>query len=419
MKFRKILATAFAIILISLLLAVTATATPYADIKIGDGESVIKAVEFDSVEYDWREDCDGGKGIRPDELVDTEAGDGVALDYGGNIGWTDHGYWVQWTVNVELDGSYKFEAWLASDNGSNEGMTLLYDGAKIGDVEYIEQEGWQEYSLYNVGRIDMTAGTHVIKAEWPEVGGFNMTSVIVTRLGDPGTFEPWKPKDFTIGSGKTTITAIDFDAGKYGKDTSSTGGDTYRADEDVCTETGESGYGNIGWISAGDWVQYTVKVQRDGVYHLEALLATEADPQGSVKAYIDDKEIGTTANVTKDGWQAYSLYPIGDTEITAGDHVIKVEFTGGLNFAALEVSRVGDIPVETEAPPPADDGAADDGADNANDTTEAANDTTASASSSDDGGGIDMIIIIIAAVAVVIIVVIVIIIGKNKGKSKT
>jgi len=419
-KFKKILAVTITVIMLASILSIPALAVPYAEINIApDAQSVIKAVEFDSVDDDWKDgSCGGGKNIRPDERIDTEPGAGVAEDFDGNIGWTDHGTWVQWTVNVAADGDYRFEAWCASDNGSNEGLSLLYDDAPIGTVDFVEQEGWQEYSLYKFGDIKMTAGAHVIKAQWGSAGGFNIAAIIVTPLinGQP----LWIPVEHKIaGSGKNVIRAVDFDSGKYGKAPAS-GDKTIRPNEDVNTEVGGSEFGgNIGWIAAGDWVQYTVKVQRDGLYKFDAWLASDANPTGGVTIYIDDKEVGTSPDSAKDGWQTYALYPVGEGSMLTGEHVIKVEFNGGLNISALEITRVGDIPdpnapaapaVDDNAAAPVDDNAAapeaaaDDGA--------AAPETTAN-DSSDEGDNM-LLFICIAIGAVVVIVIIVILVTRKK-----
>ena len=175
---KKLSLSILAFIIITSLVSLNAMAVPYADIKIGDGVSTIIATDFDSGEYDWV-DNGGGKDVRPDEEVGTEWGES---EFGSDVGWTDQGTGIQWTVQVEFDGKYKFEVWLASDNGSNEGMSLLYDGAKIGETGYAEVEGWQVYALYSLGEIEMTAGTHVLKADWPAVGGINISAIIVTCL---------------------------------------------------------------------------------------------------------------------------------------------------------------------------------------------------------------------------------------------
>ena len=138
-----------------------------------------------------------------------------------------------------------------------------------------------------------------------------------------------------------TIVATDFDSGIYGK-APADGSKDIRPDEEVNTEVGESDFGgNIGWIGAGDWVQYTIDVEVAGVYLVEGWLASDADPTGSLKVSVGGVEVGTSVNCNKNGWQAYSLYTVGNVYLAAGTQVITAEFPeGGVNFAALEFTRV-------------------------------------------------------------------------------
>ena len=166
-------------------------------------------------------------------------------------------------------------------------------------------------------------------------------------------------------------------------------------------------------------MQYTMRFD-SGKYSVKAYMASDAGDPGTVLIYINDAVIGESGNVTKEAWQAYEWYDVGEFSIDAGQHVVKTEFpTGNLNIAALEFTRVGDselAPAETEAPPaeesPAgDDGAADEG-DGADATQPPANNN--SNTESDDGGNNMVIIIIIGAVVLVVIIVILVVVTKKK-----
>jgi hypothetical protein len=103
---------------------------------------------------------------------------------------------------------------------------------------------------------------------------------------------------------------------------------------------------------------------------------------------------------------------VGETDVTAGEHVIKVEFTGGCNFAALELARVGDIPAD-EPPPAAEGGEADEA------PAAEAGDSAADAAdaSKDEESGFDPLpFIIIGAVLVVIVVIIIILVARKNEK---
>jgi len=433
--FKRIFATVLSVILIASILSMAVTATPYKEFKVGEGETVIEAVYFDGGEENYyKVDPEGGNhDIRPDEGVATHDYDKQGGFVGGRaesglacIGWIAADEWVQHTIQCEIAGIYDLSMWGGAGTGGD--VMFSCDGVEIGTV-YVEDngEGWQDYALYNVGPFHMTKGTHVIRTDFVD-GGINYESFVLKFVEAREDAPPviWKPKNFTIGSSKTVITATDFDPGKYGK-APADGSKTLRPEEDVNTETGNdeskstySDYkGNIGWIAAGDWVQYTVTVQRDGVYKFDAWLATDSGEPGGVKVYVDDKEIGDSGMPNKNGWQNYALYPAGEGEILAGEHVIKVEFTGGCNFSALEVNRAGDIPKDEPPPAAADDNNAGDAApadDNAAaDDNNAAPANDSASTASDDDGGFDAVpFIIIGVVLVVVVVIIIVLVAKKK-----
>ncbi|MCL1793544.1 MAG: carbohydrate-binding protein [Oscillospiraceae bacterium] len=428
---KRIFASALALFFVVTLLSFPVMAEPFKEITIGEGETVIEAVWFDGGEGNYYESNPeaGNHDIRVDEEVQTYDYN-INNDYVGGregenmscIGWIEAEEWVQYTVVCETAGMYDLGMW--GGTGGNGGDAVFTCGRReIGSV-FVENngEGWQDYAFYPVGQFHMVKGTNVIRVDFPD-GGLNFESFLVTFVEareDPPPIV-WVPKNHTIGSGKTRIIGTDFDPGadSYGKSGDPASGDKdLRPEEDVNTQFNDTEFGGcVGWIAAGDWVQYTVTVQRDGIYSFEAWLASDADPTGSVKVSCDGAEIGTSPNSAKDGWQVYASYPVGEAEIVAGEHVIKVEFTNGLNLAALDIARLGDIPSEEE-PPPADDKAAEENNDDAAADNDAAENATESKNDSDDGGFDALPFIIIGAVVVVVVVIIIILVANNKGGKK-
>jgi len=182
--FKKILSTLFVTILIFSIAAIPALAAPYADIKIGYGKSIIYATDFDADDYEEK-GATGATFVARPEMEDI----GGPQTEANNIGWINAGEWVQYTVNVEVDGKYKFVASLASDSDSPGNVELYYDGNLIGASENSAKEGWQVYDDYEVGEIEMAAGTHVIKALFPK-GNMNISEIIVTALFETPATEP-------------------------------------------------------------------------------------------------------------------------------------------------------------------------------------------------------------------------------------
>ena len=332
----------------------------------------------------------------------------------------DKGYVVNRVILRTANDSEQYprrpgDGWTLS--GSNDGSSwdVIYTG-KSDDVEdenylyyWVDLNNTKEFQYYRFNADSC--------AEDQDQQIIQLSAIVLCEGTGPVVQAKWKPKNHKIGAGVTLIAAVDFDAGEanYGKSPAD-GAKDLRPDEAVNTQFNDTEQGGcIGWIGAGDWVQYTVKAE-EGKYSFSAMLASDATSPGNVAIYLDDKLIGESENSKKAGWQTYDIYKVGEIEITAGTHVIKVEFPiGGLNLNALEITRVGDIEKPTEAPtePPA---AAGDG-DNAGDGESPAGGETPSPEAKDEGGGssnLVLIIIIGAALALVIVAALIVLTKKKK-----
>ena len=164
---------------------------------------------------------------------------------------------------------------------------------------------------------------------------------------------PFEGNGIIIGAGKTIIEAEAFDSEFYAECTSPWGPQfAGRPDEKVATEGASNAARtdapnpnyNIGWISEGDWVQYTVIVEETGAYKFDAWLASGsgAGNQGYIKLSLDGKLIGSGTASKSTGWQDYQLYGVGEAiVIKAGKYVLKAEFpAGGVNLDAIIVTKI-------------------------------------------------------------------------------
>ena len=173
--------TVFSIIFVFIFFSLMpATAAPYKNFKIGAGKTVIEAEDFDTDDFynitngstEYRSD-----GAQTERCANYERDDAPDDNY--NIGWSADGEWVQYTVNVEKAGKYKFEVWLASEPATG-GVEIFYDDKSIGSAYAEESFGWQDWFLYNVGQVDMTAGKHIIKVEFTV--SVNLDAIVMTLL---------------------------------------------------------------------------------------------------------------------------------------------------------------------------------------------------------------------------------------------
>ncbi|MFY0254530.1 carbohydrate-binding protein [Chitinophaga sp. 30R24] len=109
------------------------------------------------------------------------------------------------------------------------------------------------------------------------------------------------------------------------------GGKAYRNDDpgtENCSEgdnlISPGGRYNIGWISDGDWVRYTVDIKDTGKYKLELRIAGNGG--GIVYLLIDDIPVSDEIAVPNTGgWQNWQSV-FGTADLPEGKHLMKVVF---------------------------------------------------------------------------------------------
>ena len=149
-----------------------------AEHRIIDGVTVIEAEHFDA-EFPLRT-----------ELSNNEARDD-APEVNYNVGYINPGDFLQFTVYVETDGVYRFDAWLASRNEDMPGSIVIYvlgtdtESQRVGIASPSQTDGagWQVWYLETVGEANLTTGVHVIRTEFP-FGAVNFDALVITRVGD-------------------------------------------------------------------------------------------------------------------------------------------------------------------------------------------------------------------------------------------
>jgi alpha-L-fucosidase len=126
-----------------------------------------------------------------------------------------------------------------------------------------------------------------------------------------------------------TIEAEDFDLGcpgdAYHDNDNINQGGQYRIDTGVDIEKCDSGGYNVGWINSGEWLAYTVHVNKGGNYVAEFYVAAVADGE-KLHIEFDDKNISGSIPVINTG--GYQIWKRITTKfnIPTGNHVMKIVF---------------------------------------------------------------------------------------------
>lgn len=148
----------------------------------------------------------------------------------------------------------------------------------------------------------------------------------------------------------TDVMATDGSAGSQGNK-----GWSYRNDGvDIGPTEDPEGYEYyVGWTQRLEWLTYTVNVESDGLYDVHMRVASAAGNSG-FRLLMDDVKLGDDIDVASTGgnerWQTMSLEGV---ELTAGQHILKVFFTGpfvNINRLTFTPASPTDIAEEEEIP---------------------------------------------------------------------
>ena len=179
---------------------------------------------------------------------------------------------------------------------------------------------------YSFNWANAPVGRHQIKAVVTDNQGETAEVVITVRVNVPQS-----PYGGTAHKIPGTIQLEEFDLGGNGfayldNTPGSETGVNFRADEDVdievCTDAG-GGY-NIGYATAGEWLEYTVQVGAAGKYDLDLRVAASGTGR-TLSITMDGKNIASNVSIPNtNGWQSWQTITVRNVELVAGTQVMRV-----------------------------------------------------------------------------------------------
>jgi hypothetical protein len=155
-----------------------------------------------------------------------------------------------------------------------------------------------------------------------------------------GSSSPTPPPPSSSGGGTTPYSGTpvslpgkvqfeNYDVGgkevAYHDTTAGNTGGAYRANSVDIQATSDSGGGyNIGWVKAGEWLKYTVKVGAAGTYALDVRVAQETSG-GTFHVEVDGvNKTGSIGVPGTGGWHSWRTVTRTGISLSAGTHVVRV-----------------------------------------------------------------------------------------------
>jgi hypothetical protein len=132
----------------------------------------------------------------------------------------------------------------------------------------------------------------------------------------------------------------------YYDTTTTNQGGAFRPSEqvDLSATTDVGGGYNIGWTTAGEWLEYTVDVEAGGRYALHLRVAS-LENGGALRLLMNGEDVsGRISLPNTGGWQTWTTLTMPDVTLRAGPQTLRLEIVGGgfnlnnMDFEALEVA---------------------------------------------------------------------------------
>jgi len=283
--------------------------------------------------------------------VDIEA----TSDAGGgyNVGWTAAGEWLNYTVNVSAPGTYTLQARVASWGRGGTFHVEVNGIDRTGPIAVPDTGGWQAWQTLTVNGFTLpSAGVQLVRvvldATGPSgnVGNLNYLRVVASA---GSASSPYGGSPAPVPG---RIEAENFDQGgqgvAYADTTAGNSGGQYRStDVDIEGSTDAGGGYDVGWMDAGEWLNYTITVTTPGVYTLQARVAS-AGQGGTFHVEVNGVDrTGPLAIPDTGGWQAWQTLVVNNVAFpTAGVQVLRVVLdtngpngpVGNLNYLIVGAS---------------------------------------------------------------------------------
>lgn len=262
--------------------------------------------------------------------------------------------------DINATGVLSADFYQAFPNGSVN-LTATVTGTGITKVEFYNGSaliGEDTEAPYYIPSGALSLGIHSMYAKVYVGANFNTTNIITITVGEqvpysgtpfqiPGIIEAGNYDKFEGGMGQG-ISYFDSSPNNEGN---------YRPTEYVDAATDVAEGATVGWITAGEWMEYTIDVVTAGNYTVTARYACgNTAGGGPFKFELDGSPVSgdITMNYAGD-WGNWQDKVITNVQLTQGQHVLRVAVANGeFNLGRMTFALAGPL---TFVPPIANAGA--------------------------------------------------------------
>ncbi|WP_299549215.1 glycosyl hydrolase [Seonamhaeicola sp.] len=236
--------------------------------------------------------------------------------------------------DVSVSGIIASDVYEANENDSAN-LTATTTGSGITKVAFYNGDtllGEDTTAPYEINTGALPFGIHSMYAKVYAGTSFNVTNIISIQIGSqvpysgsanaiPGTIEAGHYDAFEGGNGQN-IAYFDSSIDNQGD---------FRTGEYVDAVSDGSEGDTVGWISGGEWLEYTIDVQTTGCYDLSIRYASgNTSGGGPIYFEIDGVKVSQDIAFSYTGdWGTWNTKATSNVDLTAGTHVLRLVVTNG------------------------------------------------------------------------------------------
>ncbi len=94
---------------------------------------------------------------------------------------------------------------------------------------------------------------------------------------------------------------------------------------------------NVGWTTAGEWLEYDVSIDQASTFDL-VLRVSSAQSGQSLRVEVDGQDVSGAVIAPAEGWQSFEDRTVSGIPLASGSHVVRIIFeTGNVNLDYIDV----------------------------------------------------------------------------------
>ncbi|UOQ52321.1 glycosyl hydrolase [Hymenobacter cellulosivorans] len=257
--------------------------------------------------------------------------------------------------DVAVAGTITANATEVAANGSVT-LSVATTGSGVTGVEFFDGStslGTVTSTPYTKTAANLPVAIHNFYAKVYAGSLFKVTNIATVQVGKqvsftgspqavPGTIEAGKYDSYPGGKGQ----GIAYNDASEGNQATFEPAPTvaFRTNENVDAVSDAAEGATVGWVDAGEWLEYTVNVSAAGTHTLAMRYAAgNATGGGPFFLSVDGTQVGGDQTVTTtSNWGTWATKTITGLNLPAGEHVLRLTFTqGGLNVGRLTFTYTG------------------------------------------------------------------------------